>query len=263
MVKIKGLTKAFRRRRRERRSSRRQGIGGTEKVFYAIKDVTFGVRKKTILGLLGPNGAGKTTLLRVLSTSLKPTRGTAAFGGIDIVEHPLDVRRKIGFLSDNTGLYGRLTAREMITYFGRLYSLKRKVLKARLTELIELLNMADFIDKRTDALSSGMKQKVSIARTLIHNPDIIIFDEPTTGLDVEAAESILRFIESCKVKGKTVLFCTHHMHEVERLCDEVVILHQAALCFQGTLEQMRRRTGQKYLDKAFLTLIGSENAYAP
>jgi sodium transport system ATP-binding protein len=207
-----------------------------------------------ILGLLGPNGAGKTTLLRILSTALKPTAGTASFDGVDIIENPLEVRRRIGFLSDNTGLYGRLTAREMIEYFGRLSSIESKKLKSRVEELIGLLSMKDFIDKRNDTLSSGMKQKVSIARTLIHDPQIVMFDEPTTGLDVVAAEAILQFIESCKQRGKTVLFCTHHMHEVDRLCDNVVMLRQGRLCFTGTPKQMLAHTGQTHLDKAFLTL---------
>ncbi len=117
--------------------------------------------------------------------------------------------------------------------------------------------MTEFVDKRNDSLSSGMKQKVSIARTLIHEPDIIMFDEPTTGLDVAAAEAIMNFIESCKKQGKTIIFCTHHMHEVERLCDNIVIMHKGKLRFQGSIEQMRTQTGQKLLDKAFLALIKS------
>ena len=177
--------------------------------------------------------------------------------GIDLVENPLEVRRRIGFLSDNTGLYGRLTAREMITYYGKLHGMECKKLLQRMDELFNVLEMTEFVDKRNDSLSSGMKQKVSIARTLIHEPDIIMFDEPTTGLDVAAAEAIMNFIESCKKQGKTVIFCTHHMHEVERLCDNVVILNKGKLCFAGSVEQMRTMSGQKLLDKAFLTLIKS------
>jgi sodium transport system ATP-binding protein len=196
----------------------------------------------------------------MLSTALKPGRGTASFMGIDLLENPLEVRRRIGFLSDNTGLYGRLTAREMIEYYGKLHGMKRKKLYQRMDELFNVLEMTDFVDKRNDSLSTGMKQKVSIARTLIHEPDIIMFDEPTTGLDVAAAEAILNFIESCKEQDKTVIFCTHHMHEVERLCDNVVVLHKGKLRFQGSVEQMRTQTGHKLLDKAFLSLIGSEGS---
>ncbi|MHC4620815.1 MAG: ABC transporter ATP-binding protein [Planctomycetota bacterium] len=259
MIEVKGLSKVFRRRQKKVRGQVQQESGGSGRLFHALRDVSFRVTKGTILGLLGPNGAGKTTLLRILSTSLKPSTGTACFEGLDILESPLDIRRKVGFLSDNTGLYGRLTAREMIEYFGRLHGMEAANLRRRVNELIDLLDMSDFADKRNDALSSGMKQKVSLARTLVHDPQYVIVDEPTTGLDVAAAEAILQFIESCRANGKTVLFCTHHMHEVERLCDAVAILHEGRLCFEGTVEQMRTHSGEAHLDKAFLRLIsGSE-----
>jgi sodium transport system ATP-binding protein len=145
----------------------------------------------------------------------------------------------------------------MIEYFGRLHGMEAGKLRRRVDELVDLLDMSEFAEKRNDALSSGMKQKVSLARTLVHDPQYIIVDEPTTGLDVAAAEAILQFIESCRANGKTVLFCTHHMHEVERLCDAVVILHEGRLCFEGTVEEMRARAGEAHLDKAFLRLIGS------
>jgi sodium transport system ATP-binding protein len=259
MIEVSGLSKSFREQRKkvrnilellERLKSHRK--------FFAVKDVSFRAEKRKILGLLGPNGAGKTTLLRMLSTALKPSEGTAKFDNVDIVENPLEVRRKIGFLSDNTGLYGRLTAREMIEYYGKLHGMEGTKLRSRMNELFSLLGITDFADKRNDALSSGMKQKVSIARTLIHDPEVIMFDEPTTGLDVAAAEAILEFIVSCKEKGKTVLFCTHHMHEVDRLCDSVVVLNKGRLCFEGSVENMRSQTGHTHLDKAFLALIDSE-----
>jgi sodium transport system ATP-binding protein len=255
MIEVMGLSKCFRRRKQEGRGRYKKVLREDRKKFYAVTDVSFNAEAGAILGLLGPNGAGKTTLLRMLSTALKPTAGTASFDGIDIVESPLEIRRKIGFLSDDTGLYGRLTAREMVEYFGRLHGMEQSRLKERMNGLFTLLDMTDFADRRNDSLSSGMKQKVSIARTLVHDPEVIIFDEPTTGLDVAAAEAILQFIESCRAEGKTVLFCTHHMHEVDRLCDRVVILHQGHLCFQGSVEEMRSRTGQTHLDKAFLALI--------
>ena len=257
MIEVMGISKCFRRRKQKGGGLYKKFFGQDRKMFYAVRDVSFHAEAGSILGLLGPNGAGKTTLLRMLSTALKPTAGTANFNGIDIIENPLEVRKRIGFLSDDTGLYGRLTAREMIEYFGKLHGMEHKRLKERVNELFNLLDMTSFADKRNDSLSSGMKQKVSIARTLVHDPEVIIFDEPTTGLDVAAAEAILQFIESCKAEGKTVLFCTHHMHEVDSLCDRVVILHQGHLCFQGSLEEMRSRTGQTHLDKAFLALIDS------
>ena len=259
MIEIKGISKSFKRRGKKRKSRFEAEPATAGSIIHALTDVTFTADNGMILGLLGQNGAGKTTLLRILSTSLKPTAGTASFDGIDIIQNPLEVRRRIGFLSDNTGLYGRLTGREMIEYFGMLHGIEKRTLKNRVDELIDLLSMNDFIDKRNDTLSSGMKQKVSIARTLVHDPQIVMFDEPTTGLDVVSAEAILQFIESCRQKGKTVLFCTHHMHEVERLCDRIAMLRRGRLCFMGTPKQMLAQTGQTHLDKAFLTLAGSEN----
>ena len=258
MLKVKGISKAFRECGRKGRGliGILQAVRGGKK-FFAVDNVSFSAKPGAILGLLGPNGAGKTTLLRMLSTALKPSSGNASFMGIDLVKNPIDVRKRIRFLSDNTGLYGRLTAREMIEYYGRLHGLELTELHERMEKLFSVLEMTEFVDKRNASLSSGMKQKVSIARTLIHEPDIIMFDEPTTGLDVAAAEAILNFIESCKKQGKTVIFCTHHMHEVERLCDNIVILNKGKLCFDGSVEQMRARTGQKLLDKAFLALINS------
>jgi sodium transport system ATP-binding protein len=257
MVEVDSLSKWFPVRKRKGRGRGQKDPREEGRKFYAVRDVSFRAENGKILGLLGPNGAGKTTLLRVLSTSLKPTAGTARYDGVDVVENPLEVRRRIGFLSDDTGLYGRLTAREMIAYFGRLHGMGRTELAERMNELFVLLEMTDFADKRNDSLSAGMKQKVSIARTLVHDPDVIIFDEPTTGLDVAAAEAILRFIESRRAEGKTVLFCTHHMHEVDRLCDCVAVLDRGGLCFSGSVEEMRAKTGEVRLDKAFLALVGS------
>ncbi len=256
MIKVCGLSKSFKERRKKARNLlgllQRLGSGGK---FLAVKDVSFCAESGSILGLLGPNGAGKTTLLRMLSTALKPSAGTAMFDGVDLVKNPLEVRKRIGFLSDNTGLYGRLTAREMIKYYGKLHGLDSSRLHKRMDELFRALDMTDFADKRNDSLSSGMKQKVSIARTLIHEPDIIMFDEPTTGLDVAAAEAILKFIESCKDQGKTLIFCTHHMHEVDRLCDKIVVLNKGQVCFEGSIEKMHSTTGQARIDKAFLALV--------
>ena len=260
MLDVKGLTKAFSVPRPKRRSLFISPRLAKHGLLYAVNDLSFRVEKASILGILGPNGAGKTTLLRLLSTALKPTAGTAAFDDIDLLKNPLKVRSRIGFLSDNTGLYGRLTAREMIQYFGRLHAMDSAKIKKRTDELFSLLDMTDFADRRNDTLSSGMKQKVSIVRTIIHDPDFLMIDEPTTGLDVAAAEAILRFILSCRDAGKTILFCTHHMHEVERLCDDVILLNHGRLCFHGTVEQMKSVTGQPHLDKAFLSLIASTEA---
>jgi sodium transport system ATP-binding protein len=225
--------------------------------FHAIRDIAFTVPTGAIVGLLGPNGAGKTTLLRVLSTALRPTTGTATFDGVDIVRDPLGVRRRLGFLSGNTGLYGRLTPREMLAYFGGLHGLSKEAQRRRIDELVALLRMGDYVDRRNDTLSTGMKQKVSIARTLMHDPAIVVFDEPTTGLDVAAAETILRLVERCRDQGKTVILSTHHMHEVARVCDAVVVIDRGRLCFSGTVPQMRERGGSEALDRALLSMLGA------
>jgi len=223
--------------------------------FFAVDDVTFDAPRGKITGLLGPNGAGKTTLMRVLSTSLQPTSGTAVVDGVDVTRRPLDVRRGLGFLSGNTGLYGRLTPRELMAYFGALHGMSAAAVQERIEALAELLNMGTYLDKRCDALSTGMKQKVNIGRTLVHDPDVIVFDEPTTGLDVPAAETILALVERCREQGKTVILSTHHMHEVERVCDHVVLIAQGKLRFSGTVAEMRAQAGCQPLDQAFLRLI--------
>lgn len=258
MITINALNKDFPGPKPKKGAVVEQDARHRGKIFRAVWDVSFTVNGDRILGLLGPNGAGKTTLLRMLSTALKPTSGSARIDELDIVKEALDVRKRIGFLSGNTGLYGRLTAREMVAYFGRLHGMSRPLLLKRSEEIFELLHMNAFVDKRNDSLSSGMKQKVSIARTLIHDPDVLIFDEPTTGLDVEAANTIIEFIQSCKQNGKTVLFSTHNMHEVDRLCDDVVILNKARICFKGSVSDMRKESGKEKLDQAFLALISKE-----
>ncbi|MCA9715644.1 MAG: ATP-binding cassette domain-containing protein [Myxococcales bacterium] len=261
MLEVEGLCKTFP-LPRGRRSKGARPPGAHDpreqgQQFHAVRAVSFRAEAGRILGLLGPNGAGKTTLMRMMSTAIKPTAGTARFDGVDILQNPLGVRRTIGFLSGATGLYGRLTAREMIAYYGELHGLARAVVRARVQELARALAMEDYLDRRNDALSAGMKQKVSIARTLIHDPQVLIFDEPTTGLDVAAAQTVLELIARFKREGKTVIFSTHHMHEVERLCDDVVIIHQGELCFTGTIEDMRARTGARHLDQAFLALVNA------
>lgn len=228
------------------------------KLFHAVKDVSFSCNQGEILGLLGVNGAGKTTTLRMLATAIKPTSGTAVLDGHDIVGDPLEVRRRIGFLSGSTGVYGRLTPREMVRYYGRLNNMKDDVIDQRSEQLFDLLDMKTYVDKRCDNLSTGMKQKASIARTLIHDPAVLFFDEPTSGLDVISSRTIVDFIRRCKDDGKTVVLSTHHMSEVERLCDRVVVIHQGITFFNGTLDELAARTGQQNMDEAFLALVGGD-----
>jgi sodium transport system ATP-binding protein len=221
----------------------------------AVDNVSFRCQPGEIFGLLGVNGAGKTTCLRLLATLLQPTSGTADVNGYDIVAEPEKVRANIGFLSTATALYGRLTAREMVEYFGRLHGLGREELRGRIDTLFATLDMNEFRDGRCDKLSTGMKQKVSIARTLVHDPPVMIFDEPTHGLDVLTARTVIQFIRDCRARGKTVIFSTHVMSEVEKLCDTIAIIHNGRIMAEGTLAQLRERAGRHDLEEVFIQLV--------
>jgi sodium transport system ATP-binding protein len=223
----------------------------------AVDDVSFSCRQGQIYGLLGANGAGKTTTLRMLATILTPSEGTANVAGFDVIKDPRMVRSRVGFLSAATTLYGRLTAREMVEYFGRLHGLDEPTLQLRIDELFERLEMNEFRNRRCDKLSTGMKQKVSIARTLVHNPSVMIFDEPTLGLDVMAARTIVNFIRECRENGKTVVFSTHVMSEVEKLCDRIGIIHGGKLLAEGTLAELRAQFGIQDLEDLFVKVVES------
>ena len=221
----------------------------------AVHGITFRCQPGQIYGLLGANGAGKTTALRLLATILQPTDGTARVAGFDIREQPEKVRANVGFLSTATALYGRLTARETVEYFGRLNGLNGDKLRRRTEELFALLEINEFADRRCDKLSTGMKQKVSIARTLVHDPPVMIFDEPTLGLDVMAARTIVGFIRDCRSRGKTVIFSSHVMSEVQKLCDYIGIIHQGRLLAGGSLAELRQRTRQADLEEIFIQMV--------
>jgi sodium transport system ATP-binding protein len=221
----------------------------------AVDGVSFSCRPGEIYGLLGANGAGKTTTLRMLATILAPTEGTAIVAGHDVVKNPEIVRMRVGFLSTATALYGRLSAQEMVEYFGRLHGLDEPTLRSRIDEIFTRLEMNDFRDRRCDKLSTGMKQKVSIARTLVHDPSVMIFDEPTVGLDVMAARTIAAFIRECRDNGKTVVFSTHVMSEVEKLCDRVGIIHDGKLLAEGSLPELRARFGIEDLEDLFVKVV--------
>ncbi len=226
MIRAEDLTKVFRDKKRGE--------------IRAADHVSFVCEPGQVYGLLGPNGAGKTTTLRLLSTALKPTSGTAFINGLDIVKEPQKVRFQIGFLSGTTGLYGRLTPVEMVRYFGRLYGMSQRVIRERTKKLFEMLDMEEFASTRNDRLSSGMKQKVSIARSVVHDPPTMIFDEPTTGLDVMSSRTIVEFIRQCRNEGKTVIFSTHIMSEARRLCDKVGIIHKGH-CLSGPVLILLKR----------------------
>lgn len=224
----------------------------------AVDHVSFSAQPGRILGLLGVNGAGKTTTLRMLSTVISPGNGSAIVGGFDISKDPARVREMIGFVSGSTGLYGRLSAKECLEYFGQLYGLSGAQLSEALRLVSEKLNLHDFLNQLCDKLSTGQKQRVSIARAIIHNPPIMFFDEPTAGLDVLASQSIMEFIEGCRDQGKTVIFSTHIMSEVERLCDDVVVIHEGRIRTSGSADDMKNQTGSTTLEQAFLNLVGYE-----
>ncbi|MGH9779752.1 MAG: ATP-binding cassette domain-containing protein [Candidatus Acidiferrales bacterium] len=241
MIESLELTKIFRDRKRGE--------------IRAVDRVSFRCQPGQIYGLLGANGAGKTTTLRLLATILQPTEGTARVAGFDINQQPEKVRASVGFLSTATALYGRLTARETVEYFGRLNGLNGGVLARRVQELFELLGIAEFADRRCEKLSTGMKQKVSIARTLVHDPPVMIFDEPTVGLDVMTARTIVGFIRDCRTRGKTVIYSTHVMSEAEKLCDTIGIIHSGKLLREGTLAEFRQQSGITDLEDIFVQTV--------
>lgn len=229
-------------------------------LFRAVDHLSFEAREGTIFGLLGPNGAGKTTALRILSTLITPTAGTAWVAGYDILVRPEDVRRSIGFLTGTTGLYPRLTAREVVRYFGRMYGLDEASAARRIDGLFAKLGITEYQNKRCGDLSSGMKQKVSIARAIVHDPPVLILDEPTTGLDVLASQHIVEFIQESRQQGKCVIFSTHIMSEAERLCDEIAIIHRGHIVAQGTVEALRRETGVTKVEDVFLSVLARAEA---
>ena len=248
MIEARHLTKTFKDKKRG--------------VITAVNDVSFTCQPGQIYGLLGANGAGKTTTLRLLATLLQPTSGSARLAGFDAATQADQVRAHVGCLAASTALYGRLTAREMITYFGRLNGLTAATIKERLDRLADELDMREFIDRRCEKFSTGMKQKTSIARTLIHDPAVMIFDEPTLGLDVMTARSIVKFVRDCRNRGKTVIYSTHVMSEVEKICDVIGIIHDGRLVAEGTLAELQQRYGETDMEEIFVKAVGGEAALA-
>ena len=236
---------------------------GLEKTYHdpqrgtvqAVRGIDLDCRSGEIYGLLGPNGAGKTTTLRMLSTILAPSAGSARVTGVDVAADPLEVRRRIGFLSGSTGLYPRLTARETLEYFGRLHGLEEDALQGRVDELLDRFRMRPFQDGRCEGLSTGQRQRVSIARAVVHDPPVLILDEPTTGLDILASSDMIEFIEARRGAGRCVLFSTHILSEAERLCDRIGVIYQGKMLAVGTKEQLRERTGQTWLEDVFRALV--------
>jgi len=241
-------------------------VRGLTKTFYdeargevhAVRGIDFECRPSEIFGLLGANGAGKTTTLRMLSTILTPTAGTAAVLGHDVAREPTEVRKRLGFYSASTALYPRLTARETIEFFARINQYPAADVRRRVDDLIERFGIERYAGVRIEKLSTGMKQKVSIARTVAHDPPLLIFDEPTVGLDVLNAMEMQEMIREFRSQGKTILFSTHIMSEAEKLCDRIAIIHDGRILACGTLEELRGITGQHYLEDIFVHFVKRE-----
>ncbi|HTU19326.1 MAG TPA: ATP-binding cassette domain-containing protein [Gemmataceae bacterium] len=241
MIQVEDLRKSFR--------DLRRGL------VHAVDGVSFEARPGEIFGLLGPNGAGKTTTMRILCTVLRPSGGAARVAGLDVATQPALVRRNIGFLSANTAIYDRMSAWELVEYFGQLYGLSGERLRERLETVFQTLRMNDFRDRLGAKMSTGMRQKVSIARAIIHDPPVLIFDEPTAGLDVLVGRAVLETIQQLRALGKCILFSTHILREVERLCDRVAIISRGRVQASGTLAELRQRYRQDDLEELFFTLV--------
>jgi sodium transport system ATP-binding protein len=245
MIQVRDLTKSYADLRRGR--------------FVALDGISFNARAGQIYGLLGPNGAGKTTALRILSTVLRPTSGSARIAGYDVATQPSLVRHKIGFMSANTAVYDRMTAWEMVEYFGRLYGIEKEPLRERMETLFDRLQMQEIRDLLGSKMSTGMKQKVSIARAIVHDPPVLIFDEATSGLDVLVARALLQTVAELRDQGKCIVFSTHIMREAERLCDRVAIVHRGKILAEGTLDEMRERQEERDLEELFFQLISQHD----
>jgi sodium transport system ATP-binding protein len=247
MIEVENLVKSF--------------VSGATRI-VAVDGVSFSARNGEITGILGPNGAGKTTTLRCLYTLMKPDSGIVRVDGIDAAVDPIVVRKNLGVLPDARGLYKRLTARENITYFGELHGLDADTIRSRTEAAIAALDMSDIADRRTEGFSQGQRVKTAIARALIHNPENVILDEPTNGLDVMATRSMREFLKNLKNKGCAVLFSSHIMQEVAALCDRIVVIAKGKVVADDSADALRAQTGEANLEDAFVKLIGSGEGLA-
>jgi sodium transport system ATP-binding protein len=250
MIQLENVSKRYALSRKQQRELQTQAA-----TVNAVSEVSFSCKPGSIYSLLGPNGAGKTTTLRMIATLLLPTSGSITVDGYDAVRQSKEVRRRIGFLTGSTHLYDRLTPLETVRYFADLHDIPTAEFERRKELLFGQLGINDFLKKRIGQLSTGMKQKVSIARTMIHNPDVVIFDEPTSGLDVITAANIIDLIRSCKAEGKTVIFSSHIMGEVDLLCDELAIINKGRLIYSGTMDQFRDESKGSSLTESFIRIV--------
>ena len=224
----------------------------------AVNGVSFQAQDGQITGLLGPNGAGKTTTLRMLYSLLPPDKGEIRIDGLDPTQDAMEIKRTLGVVPDSRGLYSRLTARENITYYGELHGMNRKAIQGRIEEMTQTLDMGDFIDRRTEGFSQGQRVKVAIARAMVHEPQTVLMDEPSNGLDVMSTRALRNYIRDLKKGGHSVVLSTHIMQEVAALCDRIVIIAQGEVAADGTAAELLERSGCDSLEDAFVKLIGSE-----
>lgn len=252
MIEVQHLSKTYTLSRKQKKE---MGAAHTGDTIDAVQDVSFTCQPGRIFCLLGPNGAGKTTTLRIIATMLKPSAGSVHVNGHDVTTDARAVCRDLGFLTGSTGLYDRLTANELVKYHADLHGVSGADFQRRRDDLFDLLDMHDFADRRIGKFSTGMRQKVSIARTMIHDPEVVVLDEATAGLDVIAARSIIQLVRRCKEDGKTVIFSTHHMDEVNLLADDLGILHNGRLLHAGPYDAFTDAMEAPTLEDEFIRLV--------
>jgi len=224
----------------------------------AVRGISFEVRDGEITGLLGPNGAGKTTTLRMLYSLLPPDEGEIRIDGLDPTRDAMAIKHTLGVVPDSRGLYTRMSARENIAYYGKLHGMTNKDINTRVEELVKTLDMADFIERRTEGFSQGQRVKVAIARAMVHNPQTVLLDEPSNGLDVMSTRALRRYILGLKERGHSIILSTHIMQEVAALCDRIIIIAEGRIAADGTADELLHQSGCETLEDAFVQLIGSD-----
>lgn len=253
MIEVNNLCKSFTRVVKDE-SNKKIKLKTKKEEFLAVNNVSFNAGKGEIIGILGSNGAGKTTLLRMLGGILTPTSGSIKVAGYDYLKDKNLAKKEIGYISGNTKLYNRLSPRELLTTFGSLYDMEKDEIEKSIENIIQVMDMKSFIDNRIENLSTGQNQRTSIARCLIHSPEIYIFDEPTLGLDVISSKSIIDFMKNERNNGKTVLYSTHYMEEAETLCDKIYMIHKGEIIANGSCEELKREYNTQNLRDIFINI---------